>query len=120
MDTSEPSDKDKLFQAYTDYARLALHTLYLMNAGAAVAILTLLDSVRNDGMLITELGAKSAVLTFCFGVVAGALSLFSAFRIEFYRFHTNSARGSGYFTVGFAILSLLSFVAGCCFAILVG
>ena len=63
------SSESALFMAYKEYAEIALQTIFLMNGGAAVALLAYMGDLKNSGRN-PEI-YEEAIMCFVGGVGAG-------------------------------------------------
>lgn len=112
-----PSDQ-ALFSAYTEYAKMVLQTIFLMNGGGAVALLAFLGSIdpENGVAVVAPENIKLAIYYFVGGVVAGVAATAFAFATEFTRFHDTkigSALLYGIFGFFAAVAGYGLFAYGC-------
>ena len=99
-----------LFNAYTEYAKMVLQTIFLMNGGGAVALLAFLGSIDSGSpnTIATPENVKLAIYFFVGGVVSGVAATAFAFATEFTRFHGTKIGPA----LLYGILGFLAAVAG--------
>ncbi len=110
---------DQIFAAYSSYARQALGSLFVMNGGAAVALIAFLGEVTNAAnQAVSPVRVTAAVLVFSagalFAVLAGAL----AYVAELTNHHRilrreKPASRIGAAAIAFAVSGGLFFIFGC-------
>lgn len=124
FDEFEQSNEFKLalFMAYTEYCKVVLSSLFLMNGGAAVAMLAFLGAGRDPSALIVPEEAKFALIAYISGVALAISATALAMLTEFVRHHTHSfwprVRSLYVGILGFIVVvaSVLAFSIGCLFA----
>jgi hypothetical protein len=125
IDEFKRTKLETIHLGYTEYAKLVLGNIFLLNGGGAVALLAFLGDVGANqpaGVVVNVADANDAIIVFAFGALYASIASVAAYFVETIRYHRVSRNTDINFWLGWAPFfpasaSGLSFVLGCFVAI---